>query len=77
MGERRHADVALAGPLQQLEHQEPGAVLALLVQDLVQGVEPLLGLDLIEVGQLVLEVVEMHLGSMGAGATLARAAISA
>ena len=73
--EGRDADVALAGPLQQLVHQEPGAVLALLVQDLVQRVEPLAGLDLVDVGQLLLEVVDVHRGSVGAWAALARAAI--
>ncbi len=75
LGQGRDADVALAGPLQQLVHQEAGAVLALLVQDLVQGVEPLAGLDLVDVGQLLLEVVDVHRGSVDAWATLARAAI--
>ncbi len=50
LGERRHADLELTGPLEQLEHEEPCAVLAGLVQDLVQRLEPLPGLGLVDVG---------------------------
>ena len=72
LGEARHADLALAGALEQLEHQEPGAVLARLVQDLVERLEPLAGLGLVDVGQLLLEVVDVHRGSVGARATVRR-----
>jgi hypothetical protein len=50
--------VPLAGTLQELVHQEPGAVLALLVEDLVEAIDPILGLVLVVVGELVLEVVD-------------------
>ena len=66
-GQARQPDVPLARALQQLEHQESGPVLALLVHDLVERVEPVLGLGLVDVGQLVLELVEVHLGSVDAG----------
>ena len=67
LGEARQPDVPLARALQQLEHQESGPVLALLVHDLVERVEPVLGLGLVDVGQLVLELVEVHQGSVDAG----------
>ena len=70
--EGRHADLELAGPLEQLEHEEPRAVLARLVQDLVQRLEPLPGLGLVDVGQLLLEVVDVHRGSVGTRATVCR-----
>jgi hypothetical protein len=60
LGERRQTDVELTGPLEELEHEEPGPVLALVPNDLVEGVEPLLGLLRVDVGQLVLELVEVH-----------------
>ncbi len=60
-------DVALPRPLEQLEHQESGPVLALLVHHLIERIEPLLGLGLVDVGQLVLELVEVHQGSVGRG----------
>src|SRR4029077_17757900 len=63
----RQPDVPLARTLQQLEHQEAGSVLTLLVHDLVERVEPVLGLGLVDVGQLVLELVEVHQGSVDAG----------
>ena len=36
LGERRQPDVELAGSLEELEHEEPGAVLALVLDDLVE-----------------------------------------
>ena len=60
LGQRRQADVQLARPLEQLEHEEPGAVLALVADDLVERLEPLRGLRLVDVGELVLEFVEVH-----------------
>ena len=60
LGQRRQADVELARPLEQLEHEEPGAVLALAGDDLVERLEPLRGLRLVDVGELVLELVEVH-----------------
>ncbi len=70
--EGRHADLELPGPLEQLEHEEPRAVLARLVQDLVQRLEPLPGLGLVDIGQLLLEVVDVHRGSVGTRATVCR-----
>ena len=67
--ERRQPDMELACPLEQLEHQEPGAVLALVSHDLVEGIEPFLGLARVDVGQLMLELVEVHRGSVDARAT--------
>src|SRR5437868_5094634 len=58
--QRRQADVELPRALQQLVHQEPGPALALLLDELVERVEPLLGLGRVDVGQLVLELVEIH-----------------
>jgi hypothetical protein len=51
----------LARPLEQLEHEEAGAVLPFLADDLVERLEPLGGLPLIDVRELVLELVEVHL----------------
>ena len=71
--EARQADVTLACPLQQLVHQEAGAVLPLLVQDLVEGLDPVVGLGLVDVGELVLEIVDSHRGSVDAGNRVALA----
>ena len=60
----------LASPLEQLEHEEPGTVLALVADDLIERFEPLRSLCFIDVGQLMLEFVEIH----GAGGSLVRAA---
>ena len=59
----------LPRPLEQLEHEEPGAVLALAVDHLVERVEPFLGLGRVDVGQLVLEFVEVHLALRANGTT--------
>ena len=50
----------LAGPLEQLEQDETSPFVSLLTVDLVQCVEPLLGFGGIDVGQLLLELVEIH-----------------
>ena len=60
LGQRRQADVELARALEQLVDEEAGAALALLLDDLVEGGEPFLGLGRVDVGQLVLEFVEVH-----------------
>ena len=62
LGERRQADLELAGTLQELVHQEARALLAFLGDHLVEGVDPVVGLDLVDVRQLVLELVEVHVG---------------
>ena len=54
------ADLQLAGPLEQLAHEEAGAGLALGVDDGRQRVEPLLGLFGIDVRELVDEPVDDH-----------------
>ena len=66
-GEAGQPDVPLPGALEQLEHEEARAVLALEVDHLIERVEPVLGLGLVDVGQLVLELVGIHLGSVGGG----------
>ncbi len=60
LGQRRQADVQLAGTLEQLVEQEAGALVAFLAVDLVQRIQPLLRLGRVDVGQLVLELVEVH-----------------
>ena len=60
--ERRKPDVALAGPLQELVHDEAGAIGALLVDDVVERRDPVPGLVRIDVRQLVLELVRVHDG---------------
>ena len=65
---RRHlgrgADLALTGPLGELRHQEAGPDLAPGVDDRVERVEPLLGLERIGVGQLVDVAVDGHWGNL-------------
>ena len=56
----RVADLELAGALEQLRHEEPGAGLALGLDELGERVEPLLGLGRIDVGELVHEAVDDH-----------------
>ena len=56
----RGADLQLAGPLQELRHQEPGAGLAVRAHHRVERVEPLLGLARIRVRELVDESVDDH-----------------
>ena len=60
LGERRQADLELAGALEQLVDDEPGPALALSGHHLVERGEPILGLGGIDVGKLVLEFVEVH-----------------
>ena len=60
----READLALLGPLEQLGQQEAGAGLAVGVDHGVEGVEPLLGLARIDVGDLVDVAVEDHATSL-------------
>ena len=62
LGQRREADVALARPLEQLVGDEPGALGALLVEQLVERLDPVLGLRRIDVRELLLEVVAVHRG---------------
>ena len=60
LGEGREAHVPLPGALEQLVGDEPGALRALLVEELVERVDPVLGLRRIDVGKLLLEVVAVH-----------------
>ena len=60
LGQRRQPDLELARPLEELVDDEPGAGLAFLGDDLVERREPVLGLVRVDVGQLVLELVEIH-----------------
>jgi len=60
LGQRRQADMKLASPLEDLVKQEAGALVPLLAVDLVQRVQPLLGFGRIDIGQLVLELVDVH-----------------
>ena len=61
--ERRQPDLELARPLQELEQQESRPGLALLLDDVVERADPVDRLLLVDVGQLVLELVEVHLGA--------------
>ncbi len=65
LGQRRQPDVALAGTLEQFEQEEAGALLAGLLNQLVEGCKPFAGLGLVEIGQVLLEVIEKHGGSEG------------
>ncbi len=60
LGQRRQPDLELAGALEELVDDEPGARLAFLGDDLVERREPVLGLVRVDVRQLVLELVEIH-----------------
>ncbi len=60
LGQRRQADLELASPLEQLVDQESGAALTLLGDHLVERREPVVGLRGIDVGELMLEFVEVH-----------------
>ena len=62
LGQRRQADLELAGALQQLVDKEPGTGLAGLLDDLVQRLHPVVRLGRVDVGELVLELVEIHAG---------------
>ena len=48
----RQADLALAGPGQQLQHDEAGPVLPLVVEQAVQGLQPVVGLVRVDVGDV-------------------------
>ena len=61
LGQGRQADVQLAGPLEQLEHEEPGTALPFLADDLVERLQPFGRLALVDVRELMLEFVEVHL----------------
>ena len=50
----------LPGALEQLVQEEAGALVAFLAVDLVERIQPLLGLGRVDVGQLLLELVEVH-----------------
>ncbi len=65
MREGRQADLPLPRPLEELVGDEPGALHPLLVDDLVEGVDPVLGLGRVDVGELALELVAVHRGSWG------------
>ncbi len=56
--QRRQADLELSGSLQELEDDEAGALEASLLDDGVEGVDPLLRLGGVDVRQLLLELVE-------------------
>ena len=56
----READLGCSRPLEQLHEQEPGPVTTALLDDGVEGVEPLLGLGRVDVGNLVRVTVEDH-----------------
>src|SRR5207249_12073697 len=58
LGERREPDVQLAGSLEQLVEDEPGAFGAAGAHESVEGIHPLLRLRRVDVGKLVLELVE-------------------
>ena len=60
LGQRRQPDLELAGALEQLVDEEPRAALAFLLDDLVERGDPVVGLVRVDVGQLVLELVEIH-----------------
>ncbi len=64
LGQRRQPDLELSGSLEELVDEEPGASLALLLHDLVEGLHPFVRLGRIDVGQLVLELVEIHAGTL-------------
>ena len=57
-GERRHADLTLARPLQQLQHHVAGSVPAPCLDDAVQGLQPFGGLCGVDVGQIGWQAVE-------------------
>ena len=73
VGEGRKPDLELARSLEQLEQQEPGPRLALLIDDVVERADPVARLLLVEIGQLVLELVEVHLAARRLGDSHQRA----
>src|SRR5262249_51802410 len=58
--QRRDADLVLARPLEQLEHDVAGPRFALLGQQGVEGVDPLLRLLRVDVGQLGRQTLVDH-----------------
>jgi hypothetical protein len=58
--QRRKPDVELAGPLQELVHDEAGAIGTFLVDKVVERGDPVSGLARIDVRQLMLELVRVH-----------------
>jgi hypothetical protein len=62
LGQRRQADLELPCALEELVDEEAGPGLAFLLDHLIQRLEPVLGLGGIDVGELVLEFVEIHRG---------------
>ena len=63
----RQADVELTSAFEQLVQEEAGAFVALLAVNLVQRIQPFLGLGGIDVGQLVLELVVVHVSGPSRG----------
>ena len=59
-GQRRHADLPLAGALQQPQHHVAGALPAALVDDAVERLDPLERLLGIDVGELARQTVADH-----------------
>ena len=62
LGQRRQPDLQLAGALEQLVDEESRARLAFLLHHLVQRRHPVVGLGRVDIGELVLEFVEIHHG---------------
>jgi hypothetical protein len=58
LGQAREADLELPRALQQLVDEVPGSISAARFDDVVERVQPLLGLGRIDVRQLLLELVE-------------------
>ncbi len=54
----READLELAGPLQEPEQDESSALRTRSLHDVVERIQPLLGLGRVGIGQLLLELVE-------------------
>ena len=65
LGQGRQPDLELAGALEELVDDEAGPGLALVGDHLVERLEPVLGLLGVDVGELMLELVEIHLGQLG------------
>src|SRR5450756_990613 len=60
LGQRRQPDVELSGALEELVDEEAGPALAFLLDELIERGEPLGRLVGIDVGELMLELVEVH-----------------